>query len=175
MQTVPLDLLAPLPARELATSLVRAATGLPPAAAHSLVLTLDAVSAAVVRSAGMTAAEARPVLGALWQHPARYAELRPAQLLRPDGSARGRESAYRRDLAQRIHVVRHARRLTPTGVRNRTGIEQYVLHDLESGDLWPSAQQLYRLAETFAVPVPLLVDPKATPLRILRLLSGQVA
>ena len=58
-------------------------------------------------------------------------------------------------------------------MRNRTGIPPYLLRDIEAGDLWPSSQHLYRLAQAFAVPLPLLVDDKATPLRILRLLSGQ--
>jgi hypothetical protein len=62
-----------------------------------------------------------------------------------------------------------------TGVRNRTDIPTYLLHDIEAGDLWPSALHLHRLAAAFAVPLPMLVDDKATPLRVLRLLSGQTA
>ena len=172
MKTVPLDLLAPLPSRELATQLVSFATGLPSASAQSLVLTLDSVSTAVVRAADLEDQEARPILAALWQHPPRYAEPKPP--VRSDGQEiRSRELAYRRDLGQRLRVVRQARRLTPTGVENRTGIKPYVLRDIEAGDLWPSVTHLYRLAGTFAVPVPMLVDHKATPLRVLRLLSGE--
>lgn len=175
METVPLHLLAPLPARELATQLARAATGLPTSAAHSLVLTLDSVSTAVIQTAGVTVEDARPILAALWQHPPRYAEPRPSRPANGQQEVRHRELFYRRDLGQRLHVVRHARRLTSAGVRNRTGIEPYQLRDMEAGDLWPTARHLFRLADVFAVPVPLLVDSKATPLRVLRLLSGQVA
>lgn len=63
----------------------------------------------------------------------------------------------------------------PDGVRNRTGIPPYLLRDIEAGDLPPSALQLHRLASVFAVPLPLLVDAKVTPLRVLRLLSGHAA
>jgi hypothetical protein len=59
-------------------------------------------------------------------------------------------------------------------VRNRSGIPPYLLRDLEAGDLWPSSHHLYRLAHAFGVPLPMLVDDQATPLRILRLLSGQI-
>lgn len=78
-----------------------------------------------------------------------------------------------RDLGQRILVIRHVRRLPPTGVRHRTGSPPYLLRDLEAGDLWPSSYHLYRLAHAFAVPLPLLLDDDASPLRILRRLSGQ--
>jgi hypothetical protein len=58
-------------------------------------------------------------------------------------------------------------------VRNRTGIPPYLLRALEAGDLWPSSHHLYRLAQAFAVPLPMLVDDNTSPLRILRLLPGQ--
>ena len=35
-------------------------------------------------------------------------------------------------------MIRHARRLTPTGVQSRTGIPAYVLRDIEAGDLPPT-------------------------------------
>jgi ribosome-binding protein aMBF1 (putative translation factor) len=87
---------------------------------------------------------------------------RPAVGVQDDAGRR--EQQFVRDLGQRIHVIRHARRLTPTGVRNRTGIPPYLLRDFEAGDLWPSSHHLYRLAQAFAVPLPLLVDHEATPL-----------
>jgi hypothetical protein len=58
-------------------------------------------------------------------------------------------------------------------VQSRTGIPAYVLRDIEAGDLPPTSVHLYRLAQAFAVPLPLLVDENATPLRVLRLLSDQ--
>jgi hypothetical protein len=177
MDAVPVHLTAPLPNRELATSLVSRVTGLPQLAAHSIVLTTDATSTAVLRTAGIPAEDARPILAALWQHPARYVEPRPPVPVRlPTVEADNlRERQFVRDLGQRIHVIRHACRLTPTGVRNRTDIPTYLLRDIEAGDLWPSTLHLHRLAHAFAVPLPMLVDDKATPLRILRLLTGQIA
>jgi hypothetical protein len=175
MHAVPLHLTALQGDRDRALALVRAATGLPPLAAHSIVLTTDATATAVLRAAGIPPEDARPILATLWPLAASPAQPRPASrsAVSVHDDAGRREQQFVRDLGQRIHVIRHARRLTPTGVRNRTGIPPYLLRDLEAGDLWPSSQHLYRLACAFAVPLPLLVDDEATPLRILRLLSGQ--
>jgi hypothetical protein len=173
MYTIPLHLTALQDDRDRALALVRAATGLPPLAAHSVVLTTDATATAVLRAAGIPPEEARPILANLWPLAHRPAEAGPVTRHSSQVDAGRGEQQFVRDLGQRIHVVRHARRLTPTGVRNRTGIPPYLLRDIEAGDLWPSSHHLYRLAETFAVPLPLLVDDEATPLRILRLLSGQ--
>lgn len=74
-----------------------------------------------------------------------------------------------------MHVVRRARRLTVTGVHRRTGVEPFVLRDLEAGRAWPSLVLLIRLAEAFQVPLPMLVDDRATPLRVLRLLATYAA
>ena len=174
MDTVPLHLTAPFENRRLATSLVARVTGLPQIAAHSLVLTTDAAATAVLRTAGIPTEDARPILAALWWHPQRPVDLK---LVRPRSldAARPGERLFVRELGQRIHVIRHARRLTPDGVRHRTGIAPYLLRDIEAGDLPPSTLQLHRLARAFAVPLPLLVDDKVTPLRVLRLLSGQSA
>ena len=174
MDTVPLHLTAPFENRRLATSLVTRVTGLPLIAAHSLVLTTDAASTAVLRTAGIPTEDARPILAALWWHQTRPADPAPQVPTRSPAAEAG-ERQFARDLGQRLHVVRHARRLTPDGVRHRTGIPPYLLRDMEAGDLPPSAVQLHRLARAFAVPLPLLVDDKVTPLRVLRLLSGQAA
>ena len=172
MRTVPLTLLTPYSNRELTTSLVQSATGLPPAGAHSIVLTLDATATAVLQAAGITVEESRLILSALFRHPARLHE-RP---IKPSATATGgQEQRFQHELGQRIHVIRHARRLTPAGIEHRTGIKPCVLRVVEDGDLWPSGLHLYRLATAFAVPLPMLVDHKATPLRVLRLLSGQTA
>ena len=176
MDTVPLHLTAPFENRRLATSLVARVTGLPLVAAHSLVLTTDAASTAVLRTAGIPTEDARPILSALWWHPTRPADPKPVRpvLARSPYASEQEERQFVRDLGQRIHVIRHARRLTPDGVRNRAGIPPYLLRDIEAGDLPPSAVQLHRLSSAFALPLPLLVDDKVTPLRVLRLLSGQI-
>jgi hypothetical protein len=114
METIPLDLSATFENRELATTLVRRATGLPLPAAHSLVLTADATATAVLRTAGIPTGEARPVLAALWRQPACHDEPpRPSRrpLLDPDD--RRRERVFVRDLGQCLHVIRHAVDLLP--------------------------------------------------------------
>lgn len=165
MDTVPLDLLSPIGNREQALDLTRTATGLPLPAAHTLVLTLDTVSAAVLSTAGVTAGEARPILGALWQLPERLTDA-PA-------IHRSRRPAadYLLGLGERVHVIRRARRLTVTGLHHRTGISFQVLWDLEAGVAWPTLPLLLRLADALGVPVAMLADEHATPLRILRLLA----
>ena len=168
METVLPYLLSPFGNREHALDLTRTATGLPLPAAHALVLTLDAVSAAVLRTAEVVDEEAFPILAALWQHPERITD-RPTPRRRR-GPASPRED-YLPELGERIHVVRRARRLTASGVSRRAGIHVSVLRDLEAGVSWPTLPLLLRLAGVFQVPVAMLVDEAATPLRILRLLA----
>ena len=170
MDTVPMDLLSPFGNREQALDLTITATGLPLPAAHSLVLTLDAVSTAVLRAAGVPAADAWPILAALWQVPERITDS-PIYRRRPTEPA----SDYLLGLGERVHVVRRARRLTLTGVHRRTEISVSVLRDLEAGVASPTLVMLLRLADVFQVPVAMLVDEKATPLRILRLLAAAQA
>ena len=112
MYTIPLHLTALAADRERALALVRSATGLPPLAAHSVVLTTDATATAVLRAAGIPPEDARPILATLWPLAPRPAEPRPGS--RPPGQddAGRREQQFVRDLGQRIHVIRHARRLT---------------------------------------------------------------
>jgi transcriptional regulator with XRE-family HTH domain len=165
MYTIPLHLTALASDRDRALALVRAATGLPPLAAHSVVLTTDATATAVLRAAGIPPEDARPILATLWPQAPRPADPRPPNrpVVGVQDEAVRRELQFVRDLGERIHVIRHARRLTAAGVRNRTGIAPYLLRDLEAGDLWPSMLHLYRLAQAFAVPLPMLVDDQATP------------
>ena len=113
MDTVPLHLTAPFENRRLAGSLVTRVTGLPVIAAHSLVLTTDAASTAVLRTAGIPTEDARPILAALWWHPTHPADQKPIRPRSPNGDKAG-ERQFIRDLGQRIHVIRHARRLTRT-------------------------------------------------------------
>lgn len=129
MRTVPLQLISPFDNRELTITLVRRATGLGPTPAHNIVLTLDAVSAGVLRAAGITGHEGLPMLGALWRHPPRLAEPRRQIAVAPGE----REQPFLTDLGQRVHVLRHVRRLTSTGVQNRTALPAAVLHVLQPG------------------------------------------
>lgn len=167
METVPVDLMSPFGNRDQALDLTRTTTGLPLPAAHSLVLTLDAVSTAVLHAAGVPITDALPILGALWRMPERISD-RPGHTRRPSVPA----DDYLRDLGERVHVVRRARRFTLTGVHRRTGISVPALRDLEAGAASPTVLMLLRLADVFQVPVAMLVDEKATPLRILRLLAS---
>jgi hypothetical protein len=81
MPDVPLFLLSPDGNRERATQLIRTATDLPLLPAYNLALTLDGVSAAILRTAGISTDDARAILAELW-HPRRLHERPPAQ--RPD-------------------------------------------------------------------------------------------
>lgn len=180
MENVPLDLLSPFGNREHATDLTRRATGLPAIAAHNLVLTVDASTTAVLRTAGLTIAEARPILAVLWQDPERISDTdpdrtatplhRPGRQLAPGGGDR-----YLPDLGERLRVIREVRRLSRARVAGRAGLTVYGLDDLETGTAWPTLPLLLNLADILEVPIPVLVDPHATPLRILRLLAGQYA
>lgn len=169
METVPLDILSPSGNREQALDLIRAATGLPLPAAHTLVVTLDAVSAAVLRTAGVAPADGVRVLSALWQDPERLTDTPAPRRVAPQ---RADAAAYLLGLGERVHVIRRARRLTANGVGRRAGIEVAMLRDLEAGTVWPTLPMLLRLAAVFGVPVAMLVDEHATPLRILRLLAA---
>jgi hypothetical protein len=179
VDTVPLDLLSPYGNREQATGLTRTATGLPLIAAHNLVLTLDATSTAILRTAGLTVDEARPILAALWRDPGRITDTDPARL--PPHRLRRRRPAplatgsYLPDLGERLRVIRKVRKLPVRWVADQVGLLPDGLRDLEAGATWPTLPLLLALADTLQVPVPMLVDPHATPLRILRLLSGQYA
>ncbi len=77
MYTIPLHLTALAADRDRALALVRSATGLPPLAAHSVVLTTDATATAVLRAAGIPPEDARPILATLWPLAPRPAEPRP--------------------------------------------------------------------------------------------------
>lgn len=171
MDTVPLYIMSPFGNRERAIDLVRAATGLPEIAANSLVLTLDATSAAVLRTAGITMADARPILSALWQQPARITDMTPLPRPAPLAGSADRDREFLQGLGERIHVTRRARRLSATTVQAHTRINAGLLRDIEAGAICPSTLTVLRLADIFRVPAAMLVDEKATPLRILRLLT----
>ena len=171
MPTVPLSLLSAPANRDRALELIRAAGGLPLPVAQSVVLTLDSVSGTVLSTAGVSPVEARPVLDALWRYP-QHIEDRPTRttVVRPVG-----EAEYLAGLAERIHVIRRARRMTTSGVCRRLGISPVVMQDLEAGVVCPTLPMLLRVADVFQVPVAMLADHHATPLRILRLLAAAQA
>jgi hypothetical protein len=171
MDTVPLYIMSPFGNRERAIDLVRAATGLPEIAVNSLVLTLDATSAAVLRTTGITMADARPILAALWQQPARITDMTPLLRPAPIVGYVERDREFLRGLGERIHITRRARRLSEATVQAHVRIDAGLLRDIEAGSICPSALTVLRLADEFRVPLPMLVDEKATPLRILRLLA----
>ena len=93
MYTIPLHLTALADDRDRALALVRAATGLPPLAAHSVVLTTDATATAVLRAAGIPTEDARPILAALWRirpappNPVPEVRPRPARTTPAGGSS----------------------------------------------------------------------------------------
>lgn len=167
MESVPLYLLSPYGNREHALDLIRTATGLPLPAAHSLVLTLDAVSAAVLRTAGIPFVEAWEILSALWQQPERPADPRP----QPAPPPRGAED-YLYRLGERIHIIRRIRRLTTEELGRRVGVRPPLVRDMEAGAAWPTLRMLLRLAEALDVSVVLLVDDSADPPTVLRLLGA---
>jgi hypothetical protein len=177
VKTVPIDLLSPLGNREQATDRARTATGLPATAAHSLVLTLDSVSTAILRTAGLTIADSRTVLAALWQQPARITDLDPVlgPPPVPGYHDRDRNRRFRHGLGERLHVIRRARRMSVQLLEARTLLRVELIRDIEAGTHCPTLYTLIRLADGLQVPLPLLVDEKATPLRILRIMAGVVA
>jgi hypothetical protein len=83
-------------------------TGLSLIAAHSLVLTTNAASTAVLRTAGIPTEDALPILAALWWNPTRPADPARQVPARSPDAAKARERQFVRDLGQRLHVIRHA-------------------------------------------------------------------
>ena len=82
------------------------------------------------------------------------------------------ERAFLQDIGQRVHVIRLARHRTVEDVCRVIDLRPIALLDLEQGDATPNALLLHRLAAVLQVPVPMLVDPTATPLKVLRLLAA---
>lgn len=140
-----------------------------PIRSFTLVETVDAVSAAVLRTAGLDDTTIRAVLAALWEHPLPAAPAgEPVRGLR----LTDREREFLRDLGQRLRIVRSARRVTPPVIRRMTGIAGDQLADIERGIAVPTVLGLHRIADVLQVPLPLLVDQTHTPLELLRLLAG---
>ena len=83
-----------------------------------------------------------------------------------------RDREYLVALGERVRIIRRARRMSKVAVGQRAGLDRIYLGRLEGGCHNPTAITLRHLARALAVPVPLLVDEKATPLRVLRLLGN---
>jgi hypothetical protein len=131
--------------------------------AYRMVEVVDAVSVAVLRTAGADDPTARDVLATLWeQFRAPTADIPTPTLRRSD---REREL---RGLGERIRVVRRGRRLSRPRAGRLAGIGPDQLADLERGSATPNALTIHRLADVLQVPLPLLVDEKQAPVDLLR-------
>src|SRR5205823_3025482 len=93
--------------RERAAAVIDSAPHFPAVDTVTLIDALDAVCAALLRSAGLSDAAARAVLAALWDEPVPSAAL---DVPKPTPRRSEAESAFLRDLGQRIHVIRRALR-----------------------------------------------------------------
>ena len=148
---------------------IRTVTGLSADGARALAVALDNVTASVFSTVGISPADARAVLATMWR-PQHVLESDRTAQRRPIGRTRiERDRQFLRDLGERIHVTRRARRLTLTGAARGTGIPAEMLRLVEAGEIPPTLLGLRYLADTLKVPLALLVDDKATPLRVLRL------
>jgi transcriptional regulator with XRE-family HTH domain len=128
--------------------------------AYALVDTLDAVTGAVLRTAGLDDATSRLVLAAMWEHPHPDA---PASQNGRGIRLSDRDRELLRDLGARLRMVRRARRLSVPATARMTGISEFQLQDLEDGVAPPSAVALYRLADALRAPLSLLVDHRKAP------------
>jgi hypothetical protein len=166
----PLTPLTQLADRGRAEAIVAGRLRCTPADAAALLGTVDALSASVLGIAGLDDGSIRAAMAALWEHPVRSAAAgEPVSRLR----ITDRERGFLRDLGQRIHVIRRARRVETPAVRRLTSIPAEQLIDLERGIAVPSVLALHRLAATLQVPLPLLVDDEQTPIDLLRLLAAR--
>ena len=139
-------------------------------AAITLVETIDTLSAAVLRIAGLRDPAIRTVLAALWTYPiAAASAAEPARRLRLSD----REREFLLDLGERVHILRRARQQDAPLVWRATGIPADQLLDIERGTGVPTALALYRLADLLEVPLPLLLDARTTPLDMLREIAAR--
>jgi hypothetical protein len=155
--------------RERAAAVLGAARHFPAVDAVAVVDSIDAVCAALLRAAGLCDPSARAVLAALWDDPVPSGALDV-----PPRTPRRTEleRVFLRELGERVHVLRRARHRSVEDVCRVIDLRPPALLDLEHGDGTPTALLLYRLAAALQVPVPMLVDSKATPLKVLRLLAA---
>ena len=154
--------------RARAAAIVAGALHRTPVQSFTLVETVDAVCAAVLRTAGLDDTTIRAVLAALWEHPLPAA---PAGYPTRGLRLTDREREFLRDLGQRLRTIRSARRLTGPVIRRLTGIAADQLEDIERGIAVPTVLGLHRIADALQTPLPLLLDPTRTPLELLRILA----
>jgi hypothetical protein len=152
--------------RVRAAAIVAAALRCPTSEAITLVETIDTLSAAVLRIAGMRDAAIRAVLAALWSYPATA----PIPAAEPGRRLRltDREGEFLLDLGERVHILRRARWQDAPAVWRSTGIPADQLFDIERGTGVPTALAQYRLADLLEVPLPMPVDSRTSPLDMLR-------
>ena len=156
--------------RARAASIVAADTGITVVEAFRLMDTVDAVTAAVLTTAGLDETTTRRVLTALWQQPTPTATTtRPVNGLRVSDV----EWTFLRELGTRIRAIRTARRLGLPAVTRATGIPYQQLLDAERGTAILSVLGIYRVAETLEVlPGDLITDLE--PLELLRRLAARM-
>jgi DNA-binding XRE family transcriptional regulator len=154
--------------RARATALVETARPDMPTDASTLVHSLEAVSAALLRGAGVGDDAARTILGTLWDAPVHTstATVPPRTPRRVE-----HERVFLRQLGERVKVIRRARHRSSDDLARILDLAPLDLRNLEAGFVAPSVLLLYRLAAVLQVPVPMLVDPRATPAKVLRLLA----
>jgi transcriptional regulator with XRE-family HTH domain len=156
---------------------LRTATGLSLDGARSIVLAVDNVTASVFSTISIGPADTRKILAIMWAPQVALhgdGEFVARATLRPRGRGRiEQDQQFLRELAERLHVIRRARRTALEHAAHATGIPTDMLRLLEAGDMPASLLGLRALADFYQVPLPMLVDPKATPIRVLRLLAGQ--
>lgn len=82
------------------------------------------------------------------------------------------DCAYLLALGERVKIIRRVRGMSKVVAGERAGLDRGYLGRVEDGLHNLSVVTLLHLARGLAVPLPLLVDDRATPLRILRLLGN---
>jgi hypothetical protein len=154
--------------RVRATAMADSTSRRPGIDGFTLIETIDSVCAAILRGAGINDIAARAIMAALWDEPVHCTALDPPPRTpwRTDV-----ESEFLRDVGLRVHVIRRARHRSSEDLCRVLSLRPLDLLDIEEGVATPTALLLYRLAMVLQVPVPMLVDPKATPLKVLRLLA----
>lgn len=157
--------------RVRAAAIVAGTLRCPAGQAIALVETIDTLSAAVLRIAGLRDPAIRIVLAALWNHPgaSSAAAAEPARRLRLSD----REREFLLDLGERVNLLRRARQQDAPLVWKATGIPTDQLADIERGTGVPTALALYRLADLLEVPLPLLLDARISPLDMIREIAAR--
>jgi hypothetical protein len=162
-----------------AVQTLRTVTGLSLDGARSLLLAVDNVTASVFGTISIRPADTRSVLTTMWSpqvtlHGDSGGEFVARATVHPRSRVRiQQDRQFLRELGERLHVIRRARRIGLEHAAHGTGVPPDMLRLVEAGDLPPSLLGLRAFADLYQVPLPMIVDAKATPVRVLRLLAGQ--